>query len=197
MAAAGVAFLGFAWLTNAQEPAPANWDAKLVAKEMFCKVCHGGGKPQVGNQYAAWKESGHAKAFETLKSDKAKEVAKKAGVEDPTTSGKCLRCHSTAYGFTEAKVTDKITPQEGVTCQGCHGPGEKYKAEGQHGKTVRELAAKNGQILPTEANTCSRCHSKDSPTYNAERYTTKDGKKVGFDFEQASAKIKHPIPEKK
>ncbi len=51
------------------------------------------------------------------------------------------------------------------------------------------------------------CHQKDEtgnqyakwqapPHSKADRYTTKDGKKVGFDNELAYEKIKHPRPEK-
>ena len=43
-----------------------------------CKVCHMAAKK--GNQYGKWKETKHSKAFETLASPAAKEVAKKAGV---------------------------------------------------------------------------------------------------------------------
>jgi hypothetical protein len=41
---------------------------------------------------------------------------------------------------------------------------------------------------------CTQCHNEQSPTWKADRYTTKDGKKVGFDVEQAAAKIAHPNP---
>lgn len=47
--------------------------------------------------------------------------------------------------------------------------------------------------LPTE-DTCKQCHNPESPTWNPEQFTTKDGKKVGFDFEQAKKIIAHPDP---
>jgi hypothetical protein len=44
--------------------------------------------------------------------------------------------------------------------------------------------------------TCLGCHNDTSPTWKADRYTTKDGKKVGFDYDQAWTKIAHPMPKK-
>lgn len=180
LAAASTAILGFAWCARAADEA-AKWDPADLAKESTCKICHS--KADKGDQFGVWQKSKHAKAFEALKSDKAKEVAKKAGVEDPTTSGKCLKCHSTAYGFTEAKVTDKIAVEEGVTCQTCHGPGDKYKTKGKHDQGI-ELAKKNGMLVP-DANTCARCHNKDNPTDPG-----------NFNFDEKKKEIAHPRPAK-
>ena len=168
-----------------------NWDPKLLVGQKLCKICHS--KDKIGNQYSVWKDSVHANAFEALASAEAMEVAKKAGITDPQSSGKCLKCHATAYGFTENKITEKVTIEQGVSCQTCHGPGKKYKAKTKHGSKFRDLAKKNGMIFPTAENTCLRCHNQENPTYNPERYTTKDGKKVDFDYDQAFEKIKHAI----
>jgi nitrate/TMAO reductase-like tetraheme cytochrome c subunit len=154
----------------------AKWDAAQLVSESSCKACHSMAK--IGNQYAAWQQSDHAKAFEALKSPAAADVAKKAGVDDPTKSGKCLKCHATAYGFTEASVTADIPVESGVTCQSCHGPAKGYKAT--HNKDLA-AAKENGLIVPTAENTCTRCHNKDNPT-----------DKGSFDFKTSSDKIKHP-----
>ena len=50
-----------------------------------------------------------------------------------------------------------------------------------------------GLIYPA-TKSCDQCHNDKSPTWNPERYTAKDGKKTGFDAEQAYEKIKHPNP---
>jgi hypothetical protein len=173
----------------------AEWNADNLVKTKLCMLCHK--KEEVGDQVSVWKEGPHAHAFEALKSDKAKEVAAKMGVDDPTTSGKCLKCHSTAYGFTESRVTEDIALEEGVTCQTCHGPGKDYKSKTKHAKDPEKAKAELGLIEPTEANTCSRCHgSKDNPTHDPTRYKLKDGSTADFDFEQAWEKIKHTGPQK-
>jgi len=159
----------------------------------MCTVCHG--KDNVGNQTAVLASGPHAKAVEALKSDKAKEVAAKAGVTDPATSGKCLKCHATAYGFTEESVTEEIEATEGITCQTCHGPGEDYNPKERHDTDakVQKAVEKYGLIIPNEKTMCRRCHNETSPTYDATRYTRADGTKVAFDFEQAVKKIEHKV----
>lgn len=167
----------------------ADRDASLYVGTKSCAMCHK--KAATGDQYGKWQASPHAKAFETLGSAESKAAGAKVGVDDPQKSGKCLKCHATAYNFTETVQTDKIAAEEGVTCESCHGPGKNYKA-----KAVMEDHAKcieNGMIVPA-MKSCELCHNDKSPSWKADRYTTKDGKKVGFDPEQAYEKIKHPDP---
>jgi len=81
-----------------------------------------------------------------------------------------------------------------VTCESCHGPGKKYMP-----KSVmedRNKCIENGMVYPA-TKSCELCHNDQNPTWKADRYTTKDGKKVGFDVEQAYEKIKHPNPKVK
>lgn len=172
--------------THAQDRDAANYVGLKT-----CGMCHK--KDATGNQFAKWQAGPHAKAYETLASDESKAAAEKLGIADPQKSGKCLKCHSTAYNFTEEVQTDKIEVASGVTCQSCHGPGKKYKS-----KTVmqdRQKCIENGMVHPA-TESCALCHNEESPFWNPERYTTKDGKKVGFDAEQAYEEIKHPNPEK-
>lgn len=177
-----IGLMAGAW---AQE-ADIDWDGDKLVKNKMCSMCHG--KAQVGDQVSVWEEGPHAKAFETLKTDKAKEVAAKLGIDDPATSGECLQCHSTAYGFTKEKISDAVDVEEGVSCQSCHGPGKDYVRT--HRKDVEKAIAEQGLMKGTEA-TCKMCHNDNNPTQNPEQYTLPDGTKVAFDFEQAYEKIKH------
>lgn len=154
-----------------------------------CGMCHRAAA--TGDQLTVWKGSAHAKAFERLATPEAKAVGAKLGIADPQASGKCLKCHSTAYNFGEAVATEKITPQEGVTCESCHGPGKGYMAKAV--MESREKSIAGGMIHPA-SQVCASCHNDQNPTWKPDRYTTKDGKKVGFDFDQAFAKIKHDDP---
>lgn len=154
-----------------------------------CGICHN--KAESGKQLEIWKAGPHAKAFETLGTPEAKAVGAKYGVDDPQKSGKCLKCHATAYTFTEAVATEKIKPEDSVTCESCHGPGKKYMAKATMEDRQKSIAA--GLIYPA-SESCQLCHNEQSPSWKADRFTTKDGRKVGFDFEQAFEKIKHPDP---
>jgi cytochrome c551/c552 len=173
------------------ESALAAWDPALLVSEDLCMTCHAA--EDMGNQTGAWEKTRHAKAYQTLATDKAKEIAAKQGVAEPQKSGKCLSCHATAYGFTEAAVGEVLSVEQGVTCQGCHGPGSKYKSKTKHGAKVREASLKLGMIVPTEQNMCVRCHNPSNPTHDPARYTRADGTKVDFDFGQASKKIEHKV----
>ena len=90
-----------------------------------CQACHKTEKS--GNQYGKWLDSKHAKAWATLASPEAKEVARKKGIDDPQKSDKCVKCHIATHGV-EAKFIDTLTKEEGVSCEACHGPGSEYKA---------------------------------------------------------------------
>ena len=144
-----------------------------------CSICHK--KPEQGEQYGIWMGTKHAHALDSLGTPEAKEIAAKAGISDPQTSGKCLKCHSTAYGFTENKVTEAIAVEEGISCESCHGPGKDYMK-----KSVMENkqdAIANGLMMPTEE-TCKKCHNPEAPTFKS------------FDFNERWGKIKHPVPKK-
>ena len=59
-----------------------------------CKMCHSADAK--GAQYKVWAASPHAKAFATLATPEAAEVAKKAGVTgSPQQAPQCLECHTT------------------------------------------------------------------------------------------------------
>lgn len=166
-------------------------DASLYVTFKKCYMCHK--KDKTGNQYKVWQGTPHAAAFKTLGSVASKEVAASLGIEDPQTSGKCLRCHSTAYNFTEEVQTDQLSVEDGVTCQSCHGPAKLYKSKEVHAVDL-DKAIELGMIYPNKKE-CTICHNTDSPTWDPERYTTSDGRKVGFDTNAAYEKIKHEIPE--
>ena len=142
-----------------------------------CSLCHN--KAAKGDQYQIWKGSAHANAFQTLGTPEAKAVADALGIADPQQSGKCLRCHSTAYAFGEQKVTDIISVEEGVSCETCHGPGKDYmKLEAMKD---REKAVAAGLIIPDEQ-TCLKCHNDTAPNVKP------------FHFQELWDKIKHLMP---
>ena len=171
----------------------ADRDPSLYVGTKTCAMCHK--KADTGDQFGKWQASSHSKAFELLGTPEAKAAGAKVGVAEPQKSGKCLKCHSTAYNFSEEVKTDgaKVLPEDGVSCESCHGGGKNYKGISVMKDQKASIAA--GLVYPATTS-CVLCHNEQSPTWKADKYTTKDGKKVGFDVEQAAEKIKHSNPKK-
>ena len=57
-----------------------------------CKACH---RAKTGDQWQIWTESAHARAFDTLASEKSKKIATDKGLGDPQQEPACLKCHAT------------------------------------------------------------------------------------------------------
>jgi hypothetical protein len=155
-----------------------------------CKSCHG--KEEMGDQYAIWLESAHAKAFETLGTEKAKNWAAERGLGDPQTEDDCLKCHTTAHGVPDERLGMKFVRTDGVQCEACHGAGKDYRKK----KIMadRDRARSKG-LVPQSEEVCVACHNDESPAWDPARYTLRDGTTVGFDYDQAVEEIAHPVPE--
>jgi hypothetical protein len=149
-----------------------------------CKTCHK--KELIGNQYGAWEEAKHSKAFETLKGEKALELAKAKGLTGPPhEAAECLKCHATAYGEDPSKFAKKpLAPEDGVQCESCHGPGSLYKKKKTMADRDKSMAA--GMWEPgKDEKICLSCHNDESPSWDPAE---------GFDFEKRKEEIAHPIP---
>ena len=173
-----VAAAGMLLLVGAQASAA---EHKYVGVQ-DCARCHK--KELIGDQYGVWKKADHSKAFETLKGDKAKKIAKEKGLSvPPSEADECVKCHATAHGLQKAQLMKKpLKLEDGVQCESCHGPGSDYRKKKTMADEKKAKAA--GLMLPDEK-TCTTCHNSDSPTWDAAK---------GFDFEAMKKKIAHPIP---
>ncbi|MEI7811720.1 MAG: multiheme c-type cytochrome [Ignavibacteria bacterium] len=141
--------------------------------EKLCSACHKGDKGK--NVHEKWLASAHAKAFATLKTPAAKEVAAKLKIADASTSEKCLACHVTNGGNGAG-----IKKEEGVTCEQCHGAGSDYKS--MDVMKNRDAAIKKGLIIGhNNKELCIKCHNTKSPTHKP------------FDYAREWALIKHTI----
>ncbi|MEW6509626.1 MAG: cytochrome c family protein [Bacteroidota bacterium] len=146
-----------------------------------CGMCHKA--KDKGEAYVIWEKSKHAKAFETLKSKEADEVAKKKGLKTPAAeSPECLKCHVTGGGAAK-NVEAGFKKEEGVTCEACHGAASGYKLI--HSKDIAKAKAAGFTIGDkTDAKFCQTCHNSESPFFK------------GFKMEEMWAKIEHKGPPK-
>jgi len=166
--------------TQAAAPGGAEAAGKYVGVAK-CKMCHK--KAETGDQYDVWMKSGHAKAFATLATDKAKSEATKQGIADPQKDPKCLKCHTTAAAVADP-ATEKVTMEEGVSCESCHGAGSGYyKMKAMQDISAGKVDGKTvGLTLPTKE-TCVKCHTQEGNAFFKP-----------FVFEERVKLIAHPDP---
>ena len=147
-----------------------------------CAMCHQAAN--TGAQFKQWQTTAHSKAYATLAGDKAKAIAAEKKLDKPPQeSPQCLKCHVTAFPVMDKLVAGKITLEEGVSCESCHGAGSEYsKMATMKAVTAGTQDAKAvGLVMPT-AEVCQRCHNAESPTFKE------------FKFAEMAAKIAHPNP---
>jgi len=146
-----------------------------------CGMCHKTEKQ--GEQLKIWQGSGHASAYETLKTEEADKIAKEKGFETKAIETEdCLKCHAVGYNLDASLLGKKFKVEDGVQCEMCHGPGSGYKK-----KSImkdREKAIANGLLVYENVaeELCITCHNAESPTY------------VDFVFEEMWEKMKHTVP---
>jgi hypothetical protein len=177
-----VALVGLAFIANAGISSAA--DHKYVGVKK-CKSCHK--KELIGDQYGEWQKGKHAKAFETLKSEKSIEVAKEKGIAGPPhEADECLKCHMTGHGLEAAAFAKKpLKAKDGVQCESCHGPGKDYRKKKV--MSDHDMSVEKGMWEPgKDEKICTVCHNDESPTWDAAK---------GFDFEEAKKEFAHAIPE--
>jgi hypothetical protein len=124
------------------EPAAPAGQTFVGTKE--CAACH-------FEQFMAWRQTPHAKAFEILPAKYQSDAT-------------CLKCHTTGHGtptgFTSLQATPNLV---GNSCEGCHGAGSKHteiaKAFGQKKLTPQEEAQVRDSIyMMLPKNVCVECH---------------------------------------
>ena len=167
-----------------------------------CKMCHN--KVDKGAQYTEWTNSVHAKAFETLKSEQATQIAKDKGIEvEAWKAPECLKCHTTGFGAggyevkcdafwnpaaedkAGARAVKRMKGLQDVGCEACHGAGSKYKSsKAKKAIVAGEITAASVGLLEINEATCTVCHNEESPTYKP------------FNYEERVAEFSHPNPSK-
>lgn len=142
-----------------------------------CAMCHKGERNNM--VYEKWQEAKHASAWTILASDRAQEVAAEMGVDgDPQQSGACLSCHTTGYGA-DASLTVKLSVEDGVSCEACHGAGGDYAKKPimqDHAKSVAK------GMIGDPSQICVECHKEELAHVGA------------FDYTERWAKITHSLP---
>ncbi|MFO7447296.1 MAG: cytochrome c family protein [Ignavibacteriaceae bacterium] len=164
------------FLVNAQ-------DKNAFVGADVCGACHKTEKQ--GKQLSIWQDSKHSKAFETLKTKEADEIAAKLGHTTPAAETEaCLKCHTSGYNVAAELKQAKFKMEDGVQCETCHGAGSEYKSL-KVMKSREESIAKGLIVHEKIEDYCVGCHNPESPTFKE------------IDFTAAWETIKHPVPAEK
>jgi hypothetical protein len=121
-----------------------------------------------------------------LASEAALAIAKEKKIADPQKAPECLKCHVTAFPVMADLANQKITLEEGISCESCHGPGSGYdNKKAKDALAAGTATAASIGLLEANEKTCLGCHNQESPTFKE------------FKYEEAVKKIAHPIPKPK
>jgi hypothetical protein len=168
---------------------PATPNPGVAAGTEGCRACHSGADQRgargfVGrfrshefvrlDESVLWDEQDpHSRAFQALTGDRGRQMAAVLGYPVHA-DARCLTCHAVDTGRADPK--DRFHTAEGVTCNACHGLGERWQAEHWRGpagegpvppwrtKTPNEKSAAGMTDLrnpAVKAAVCASCHVGD------------------------------------
>ncbi len=104
----------------------------LGAGSCSASGCHGtpGAVGATGSEYSTWlTQDKHARAYEVLFQPRSQKMVKMLGRSNAHEDTLCLSCH---VHSDVAKVAHRLPDSfrsDGVSCESCHGPGEKWLTE--------------------------------------------------------------------
>ena len=130
-------------------------------------LCHGSIKSWkdsnvLQNEYITWSRlDKHARAYNKLLNAQSQKIAKNLGLKQPAHEAKiCLDCH--AHNVAADQRGDRFKISDGVTCEACHGPAEKWIRTHVEPDTSHARNIEHG-LYPTadatlRAKLCLSCH---------------------------------------
>src|SRR5205823_410550 len=106
----------------------------------------------------------HARAYDVLLDERSIVIAKQLGINAAHEQSLCLKCHVLPE-YRSARVAPRFRKEDGVGCESCHGPAERWVnehyRENWRAKTLAEkdaLGMRDTKNLAGRARTCVRCH---------------------------------------
>ncbi|MEK9971158.1 MAG: multiheme c-type cytochrome [Ferrovibrio sp.] len=115
---------------SATDPTNASAAGHLGATTCGSSVCHGAAQPWRNspiqqNEFLVWiKQDPHARAYKTLLTDQAKQIARNLGLPNAHEAPACLNCH--ADNVPLAQRGRAFSLADGVSCETCHGGAQQW-----------------------------------------------------------------------
>jgi hypothetical protein len=157
--------------TPAEAPAPSPVGKYRGTASCASTACHNGNEPSgsTGSEYTTWaNKDRHARAYEVLFNATSRQIIKQLGEAKPAHQNvRCLNCHvhpgSDAFLKDEREASRFLA--DGVGCEACHGPAEKWLTAhyAPEWKDVtpakkKEFGMRDTKDLVTRAEVCVTCH---------------------------------------
>ena len=142
--------------------------AKFVGS-IGCKSssCHGGAGEK-RSQSITWSQKDfHTRAFAILLDARSARIGEAIGIAQPQSSARCTACHSPFQSVDPARLASSARPDEGVSCENCHGAAEPWLRG--HTRTDWTYATRVSagmhdlRSLYLRANACVACHQNVDP----------------------------------
>jgi hypothetical protein len=129
-------------------------------------TCHGSAEPLdaapvLQNEYLTWhRRDAHARAYETLHSDRSERIARQLGLGPAHEADTCLDCH--ADNVPEDRRGRGFQIADGIGCEACHGGAENWIRSHVSGEASHADNIASG-MYPTDrpgprAELCLSCH---------------------------------------
>jgi Cytochrome c554 and c-prime len=149
---------------SAKEPGPAREeDAKFVGA-VGCRSssCHGGAGEK-RSQYITWSQKDfHTRAYAILLDARSARIAEAVGILQASSSNRCTVCHSPFQSVGRSRLTATAHPDEGVSCESCHGAAEPWLRGHTRPDWTYATRVSAGmhdlRNLYVRANACVACH---------------------------------------
>jgi hypothetical protein len=154
-------------------------------------TCHGSITPWnestvLQNEYTTWSRlDRHAKAYQTLLTEESRRIARNLGLKEPAHKAQvCLDCH--AHAPAPAQRGARHVVAEGVGCEACHGPAEKWIGPHTVAGTTHAQNVANG-LYPTsrpadQARLCLSCHFGDESRFVSHRIMGAGHPRLSFEL---------------
>jgi cytochrome c554/c'-like protein len=124
--------------------------------------CHGGAGEK-RSQYITWSQKDfHTRAYAILLDARSARIGEAIGISQPQSSARCTVCHSPFQSVTQTRLASTARPDEGVSCESCHGAAEPWLRG--HTRTDWTYATRISagmhdlRNLYMRANACVACH---------------------------------------
>ncbi|RMG48391.1 MAG: hypothetical protein D6723_15190, partial [Acidobacteria bacterium] len=128
--------------------------------------CHGGVSPRREkrvwqNEFSLWVvQDKHAKAYDVLLNETSRRMARILNLTAAEKSEKCLACHATNVPIEQRTRSFDIS--DGVSCESCHGPAEKWLGPHTSREWTHEQSLAAGMYdtkdIVKRAELCLTCH---------------------------------------